>query len=396
MKIINVNYRRVYIFNSKIINFIPYWLKMITLQQSFDCPICIDFLSEPYECTECHNNFCKNCYATLINNGKMKNIEICCPLCKTIPFICKSNYVFNEILKKQIVECKKCKMKFNSEDYEKHKKNCKKVKCYFCKEEFIQIEVFLNHISHSKNHKLSIIKLMNNIKPCNLNQAYFFYEKEENRPILSSEHQLINSIKKRHKNERITSTRINYDEDSINSDKELSNSLITNSQLSNNNLEKYYFKNLIAFINDKINDSYNKLTNYNYDIITSLPSEYKYFKECDLIYCGKDNNLNCKCCEDHICKPGNCFCRDCMKLNKEYHCLKPHYLINKEGRAARYENKTFQCYATFEKTKKRGKNNFRTEVTCISNSPCNECKYLTELMNKYLNFEIVNNLKFNY
>ena len=48
----------------------------------------------------------------------------------------------------------------------------------------------------------------------------------------------------------------------------------------------------------------------------------------DLYFCYKKTNLNCKCCIEHICKPGSCLCKRCMYLNKEYHGLKMHYLIN--------------------------------------------------------------------
>ena len=133
----------------------------------------------------------------------------------------------------------------------------------------------------------------------------------------------------------------------------------------------------------------------NFDIIKNLPLNLKYDIESDLIYCFKDSKLDCECCKDHICKPGNCLCKNCMNKNKKYHCIKEYYLINKEGRAARYENKTFQCYATVEKLKKAGKNTFRIDVTCTYNNPCNACKDLTELMNKYLPSEIVNYLKAN-
>ena len=46
-----------------------------------------------------------------------------------------------------------------------------------------------------------------------------------------------------------------------------------------------------------------------------------------LYFCYKKTNLNCKCCIEHICKPGSCLCKRCMNLNKEYHELKMYYLM---------------------------------------------------------------------
>ncbi len=351
---------------------------MIAEIQALECPICMSFFIEPYECINCNNNFCKKCYEDLMENSKNKKSESCCPLCKKIPFQCKPNYVLNELVKNKNIN--------------------RKVKCYFCKKIFEQTEL-INHFSQDKLHKKCIIKLMNNIKPSNLKQAFYYYEKQINKPNLSPENKLIQKIKNKKKEEKITSLKISDDENSTSS---LSNSYTSlpsmreNQESSNNILKKYYFKNFIAFIHESLYQKpLQKKKEDNYEIIKSLTNEYKYYEECDLIYCGRNNKLNCKCCIDGICKPGNCFCCECMDLNKQYHCLKQYYLINKEGRAARYENKTFQCYATVEKLKKAGKNTFRIDVTCTYNNPCNACKDLTELMNKYLPSEIVNYLKAN-
>ncbi len=350
---------------------------MITVAEVIECPICYSFYIEPYECINCNNNFCKKCYEDLIENAKKRNNKSSCPLCKKTPFLCKPNYVLNELVKSRNI--------------------IRKVKCYFCKKEFEQIEKLLDHFSQDKLHKKCIIKLMNNIKPCNLKQAFYFYEKENNKLNLSPQLQLIQKIKNKKKEEIITSLKIDDEEYSSNS---LSKSIIistseTESQeLSNNNLKRYYFKNFIAFIHDTLNPKpQTQRKQDNFEIIKTLANEYKYFEECDLIYCGRNNNLNCECCKDGICKPGNCFCRECMELNKQYHCLKNYYLINKEGRVARYENKTFQCYATFERIKKAGKNSSKVDVTCTYSNPCNACKNLTQLMNKYLSSETINYLK---
>ena len=83
-----------------------------------------------------------------------------------------------------------------------------------------------------------------------------------------------------------------------------------------------------------------------------------------------------------------------MKLNKKFHSItQPHYLINKEGRVARYSCKTYQCYYETTKVFKNNNNWFKKKIICNEKNPCKACKELTLLINKYLPKELVEKLK---
>jgi hypothetical protein len=56
----------------------------------------------------------------------------------------------------------------------------------------------------------------------------------------------------------------------------------------------------------------------------------KYDKNYDLFFCGKNKEINCKCCASHICGPEGVLYKECLKNN--YNNLKHYYLINKKGK----------------------------------------------------------------
>ena len=118
---------------------------------------------------------------------------------------------------------------------------------------------------------------------------------------------------------------------------------------------------------------------------STIPGEAKYNPEYDLFFCGKPNHIDCICCTDHKCKPGACMCISCMKLNKKYHKLKSHYLINKSGRACKYSHGYFHCYCNYTHiVHDVGNNIFKPVYRCQGENICKPCEEITLLMETYL------------
>ena len=113
----------------------------------------------------------------------------------------------------------------------------------------------------------------------------------------------------------------------------------------------------------------------------------------DLYFCGKENGINCHCCENKTCCPDGEICPECMKKNLKFHELKGYYLINKEGRACKYNNGYFHCYSKFDEIKKdKGGNYFKSQKICGNNYTCEACKNITKLMNYYLSSHTIKKL----
>ena len=113
--------------------------------------------------------------------------------------------------------------------------------------------------------------------------------------------------------------------------------------------------------------------------------KYNFNTQYNLYFCGKDNGINCNCCENKTCCPEGEICPECMKKNLKFHDLKGYYLINKKGRACKYNHGNFHCYSKFDeiKTDKVG-NYFKEQKICFNNHTCEACKNITKLMNYYL------------
>ena len=117
----------------------------------------------------------------------------------------------------------------------------------------------------------------------------------------------------------------------------------------------------------------------------TIPEDVKLNTEYDLYFCGKPNHIDCICCTDHKCKPGSCMCISCMKLNKKYHKLKSHYLINKSGRACKYSHGYFHCYCNYiHIVHDVGNNIFKPVYKCQGENVCKPCEEITLIMETYL------------
>ena len=118
---------------------------------------------------------------------------------------------------------------------------------------------------------------------------------------------------------------------------------------------------------------------------STICGDAKLNTEYDLYFCGKPNHIDCICCTDHKCKPGACMCISCMKLNKKYHKLKSHYLINKSGRACKYSHGYFHCYCNYMHiVHDVGNNIFKPIYKCQGENICKPCEEITLLMETYL------------
>ena len=127
---------------------------------------------------------------------------------------------------------------------------------------------------------------------------------------------------------------------------------------------------------------------------TTIPEDAKLNTKYDLFFCGKQNHIDCICCTDHKCKPGACMCISCMKLNKKYHKLKSHYLINKSGRACKYSHGFFHCYCNYTHiVHDVGNNIFKPVYRCQGENICKPCEEITLLMETYLPSSICQKLR---
>ena len=118
---------------------------------------------------------------------------------------------------------------------------------------------------------------------------------------------------------------------------------------------------------------------------STIPGDVKLDTEYDLFFCGKPNRIDCICCTEHKCQPGSCMCISCMKLNKRYHKLKSHYLINKAGRACKYSHGYFHCYCNYiHIVHDVGNNIFKPVYRCQGENICKPCEEITLLMETYL------------
>ena len=126
----------------------------------------------------------------------------------------------------------------------------------------------------------------------------------------------------------------------------------------------------------------------------TIPADAKLNTTYDLYFCGRPNHIDCICCTEHKCLPGNCMCISCMKLNKKYHKLKSHYLINKTGRACKYSHGSFHCYCNYSHiVHDVGSNIFKPVYRCQGENVCRSCEEITLLMETYLPSTICQKLR---
>lgn len=311
--------------------------------ENFECPICIERYIEPIECLYCNNNFCKK---------HIKGFNNVCPLCKKSPFKFRENIWLSRTI--------------SNIDFS--------YKCSLCGFESNQT-LFWSHLI--EEHKNDIIN--------HFNQKIDENEKEKDKNICENNinkniNQDINKDINDFSNDKNKNQIKNPDFKRINQDINISN--IDNPSILNSHRVNYANNNPMD--NIRINKKNSKEIEYSKNSNPPLSERNKN----KFYYCNKEqNSILCKCCPDHICKEGNCFCVKCMKYNINKLNLKKGELINKSGNIAKLFKGSYYCGIAYEtiienvlgmKFKKLTKCQYPLEN-------CDDCKVITQFKDKYLN-----------
>ena len=329
------------------------------------CPICLDYYDSPIVCCNyCQNRFCEKCAI----DSKKKKDE--CPICRK-KFEFSKDIIFENIFKTSYNICKKCKKHIYIKNYEEHINNCRK--CKMCDDYFL-IQEFDKHILINPHIDYLIIKFNN--FTCN------------------------NELNENLKNEiKTLKMRINLDKKNkgnINTRREIENNY--KGKILSNTREPHKYLNMIELKNKiskkdflKIKDNnIEKYITYKTYIVKNLNPENKLDPIMDLFFCYKNiNDLNCDCCLEKICRPGNCICKNCMKINQKYHNLDEYQLINKAGRVCKFSENMFHCYCRYKKILNNG---FNKNYICQSEI-CDACFDLNKIINYYFTNDKLNELK---
>ena len=299
------------------------------------CGICYELLDSPHECNSCHNLFCEECINEYLNSKEKFRRIYFCPICRSKKNSFSKNIKLNNILEKYKNSdkkiCPKCYSILEQEKYDCHINKCW-FKCSFCHELFSNENKFINHFIKDKTHDFNLV--------------IDKFNRKENNSLSENKNKTGEKLKE-------------HDFGKIKREK-----------FENNLKEDNCIKD------EKI---LNEIEGYN--IIY------------DLYFCGKRNGINCKCCINKTCSPYGEMCPQCMKKNIKLHGLKGYYLINKKGRACKFNYGQFHCYSKFEIiiTDKAG-NFYRDEKICSNKNTCEACKYMTKIMNYYLPTNIIKKL----
>lgn len=299
---------------------------LVLPRESLMCSICCDLLEKPFECNSCHNLFCDNCIKSYLDTKDKYRRLYFCPLCRDKKNNFSENSKIDEIIESiktsEKTLCKKCKCILNKQNFRNHINKCW-YKCIICHLLFSDENIFLTHFYQNTNHEFV---------------------------------QVLNKFNRK----RNINNNLNRNVDNKSNGKKD----ITKREKFENNLNKEKSENQKDF-----------------EVIPKTGHNPIY----DLFFCGKDNGINCKCCTSKICCPEGEICPECMKINIKYHNLKKYYLINKKGRACKYNNGSFHCYSTFNVIKHdKAGNCYKEQKKCCNNNTCNDCSNITELMNYYL------------
>ena len=311
---------------------------LVLPRESLICCICDDLLEFPYECNSCNNLFCAECIKSYLETKDKYRRLYFCPLCRNKKNNFSINTKINDLLedfkKSGKKLCVKCNSVFPQEKYKTHINKCW-YKCTLCHNLFQNEKKFLEHYSKNENNELDNILNKFNRK-ANVNTKITKTIKEEQK---NDEEENMEKIKR----------------------EKFENNLPKNGSNEENNF---------VLVN---RNGYN----------------VKY----DLYFCGNENGIDCKCCSIKICCPQGEICPNCMKKNLKYHNLKGYYLINKKGKACKYNHGNFHCYTKYDEIKKdKGGNYFKEQKICSDNYTCEACQNITKLMNHYLPTNVIKKL----
>ena len=304
---------------------------LVLSHESITCCICCEILEHPLECNNCHNLFCNNCIKEYLDTKDKYRRTFFCPLCRNKKNSFKENSKIDNILQEYKISGKiVCNKCKNVTEKEKYKEHANK--CWY---KCIKChKLFINEdtfINHFSNHgKNELTKILNSL--------------------FNGKTRLIKKI--------------NEEKNEIDFGKIKREKYENNLNIDNKNNQKMILIDMVDY-----NPKYN------------------------LFFCGKENNIKCKCCSNKKCSPNGELCINCMKKNQKYHGLKKHYLINKKGKACKYSKNNFHCNSKFEIINEdNGGNFYKIEKICKDDYTCDACKNITELMNYYLPTQVIKKL----
>ena len=126
------------------------------------CPICLNLVWNPIDCSKCQNIFCKYCIDSLLTKKKYS-----CPLCRK-PFKSSNCKALKKILEGIKIKCPNspCNEYPDYSDYEQHLKKCQYRKCH-CSNEGCEYENTLNNKEDMKVHFNSCLYRITNCDFCN-------------------------------------------------------------------------------------------------------------------------------------------------------------------------------------------------------------------------------------
>ena len=355
---------------------------------SFQCSICTETFVNPVECLNCGNNYCYECFMKVQEMEEKINEESKCPLCNNFPFSVKPNEVLKRLVSNLECTCKKCSKSFLYSEYQQHKLKCKIYFCKICNKQFSDPNVLINHFNNEKFHKDYIISVMNNREKKNPDELLQKVKKDLNIDNINGSNLIL-------KNSLNSNSNINYNKFDLNDESIKIVKVELKPIYTIEEVRKIRFLDLISYKEKDSKDNNNNIIEYLYDlnILNRLPKTNKYYKNEDLIYCGKNNQIKCKCCKNHLCIPGNCMCFYCMNLNKKYHKINSNYLINKKGRVCKYD-KCFNCNICYKIINKDSDGNAYSKIIkCINkNKCCEDCKCINKIFGFYFDKDTINNL----
>ena len=128
--------------------------------------------------------------------------------------------------------------------------------------------------------------------------------------------------------------------------------------------------------------------------VNLIPSNAKnnFNEKYKIFFCNNYNQLT-----NNKCEPGKEICPNCMKNTQKLYGLKPHYLINSEGRVCTYKKDKIYCLGKFSKIEDDNNSNihikYSINFTCGHTGQCNSCKSMTEKMEKYFGITLMKKLK---
>jgi hypothetical protein len=363
-------------------------------EYNYKCVICQDYFIEPIKCKKCGGIFCNQCIKDLQEMNKGINVQFKCPNFQCVPFEYEKDEYMEERLRSLRFKCPLCKLKIEGlNEYRSHR--CKKKNIENIEKELLKKEIELikqkskEKIEENDNEENNNSEKANSKKESSNKSSkrkFSFHDgkyssSSDEKPKVETDETFNGYINGKQIHEFVNFLEIKTEENySVMFDKFMK-SKKTFKEFSktqdfiketNKKKEEYNPKNYIKFSELKI------------------PKKCQFIEKYNLYYCFKKTDIDCTCCPDHICKPGCCFCRDCMKVNVSYHGLKIYYLINKAGRASKYSHGYFHCHCRTNQSNER----FYLNLWCHEPSiPCDACQELYFNMNQYLDDEIITSLR---